>query len=121
MLIVANEPYSKEDEILALNPGFVKYEHYSSKVYIAETDILLNPRSNRAFFRYKSNNKSVVAWKLGIPVAITNDDIERFMDPDERNREVEKYVFIEHEYDIEKSTEQYRDIIYRINRLIYNK
>lgn len=114
LLIIANEPYSKEDEISALNPGFVKYGHYSARRYIAQSDILLNPRSERAYFRYKSNNKSVVAWKLGIPVAATNDGIIRFLDPDERNRDVENHRFVEHEYNIEKSAQQYRDIICKI-------
>ena len=115
LLIIANAPYSQDDEILALNSRFVKYEHYSSRVHIAETDILLNPRSNRAYFRYKSNNKSVIAWKLGIPVAVTRDDIVRFMDPDERNREVAVMKpVVKKEYPIEKTTEQYRGIICRI-------
>ena len=117
LLIIANEPYSQEDEILALNPSFVKYEHDSCRQLISESDILLNPRSNRAYFRYKSNNKSVIAWKLGVPVAVTGDDIARLMDPDERNREIEKYAFVEKEYDIAKSAQQYRDIIRRIKDL----
>ena len=45
--------YTQKDEISALNPKFVRYEHNSSKEYIAESDLLLNPRSNRAGFRYK--------------------------------------------------------------------
>jgi hypothetical protein len=117
LLIIANVPYSQKDEILELNPSFVKYEHYSSRRYIAQSDISLNPRSNRAGFRYKSNNKSVVAWKLGVPVAVTGDDIAHFMDPEERNREIEKYSFVEEEYDIEKSIQQYRDIFRRIKNL----
>jgi hypothetical protein len=116
LLIIANTPYAKEDEIYALNPHFKKYEHYSSRQHIAESDILLNPISKRSYFRYKSNNKSVVAWKLGIPVAVTTDDIARLMDPDERNREVEKYAFVEEEYDIEKSVLQYKEIIHRIKQ-----
>ena len=75
LLIISDKPYSQDDEILALKPSFVKYEHDISREQIAKTDILLNPRSNIAYFRYKSNNKSVIAWKLGVPVAATNDDI----------------------------------------------
>jgi hypothetical protein len=116
LLIIGNVPYSNEDEILALNPSFIKYEHDSSRQHIAKTDMVLNPRSDRAFFRYKSNNKSVVAWKLGVPVAVTNDDIARFMGPDERNKEIEKRAFVEMEYDIEKSAQQYREIVCRIKQ-----
>jgi hypothetical protein len=117
LLIIANAPYSQKDEILALNPHFVSYEHYLSRQHIAESDMLLNPRSDRASFRYKSNNKSVIAWKLRVPVAVTGDDIARFIDPDERNREAEKYEFVENEYDIEKSVQQYQDIFRRIRNL----
>ena len=115
LLIVANAPYSQDDEVSALNPGFIKYEHYSSREYIAKADIVLNPRSNRAYFRYKSNNKSVIAWKLGVPVAVTCDDIARLMNPDERNSEVSiMQPSVEKEYDIEKSVKQYRSIIDKI-------
>ena len=38
LLIVANAPYSQQDGILALNPRFARYEHYSSRQHVAESE-----------------------------------------------------------------------------------
>ena len=120
--IISQLPYTVNDGILELNPEFVRYDQ--SKVYsqIREADILLNPRSDKAFFRYKSNNKSLIGWQLGLPVATTNADIMRLMNPKERNREVSimKSV-IEQNYCIEKSVLQYHEIISRIRQRCFEK
>jgi hypothetical protein len=110
--IISDKPYSKKDDILKCRPKFIKYEQATAYSLIKESDMVLNPAAGKAFYKYKSNNKTVIGWKLGLPVAITNEDIERFMDPDERNREVqEKKNMVETEYNITRSAEQYREII----------
>ncbi len=115
--IIANEPYSKEDGVLDLNPEFIKYDQRYAYKQIQEADIVLNPRSDRAFFKYKSNNKTLISWKLGVPVAITNDDIIKLMDAKERNAQVlEKQEILEKEYNISKSAQQYYEIIKEIRR-----
>ncbi|MDR0573890.1 MAG: hypothetical protein LBG96_07680 [Tannerella sp.] len=115
--IIANLPYCEEDGISEWNPEFIYYDRATVYERIREADILLNPRSDRAFFRYKSNNKSLVGWRLGLPVAVTGEDVARLMNPDERNREVSAMQpVVEREYHIGRSAEQYRDIIYRIRQ-----
>ena len=107
--------YSKKDGIFELNPEFLFYEQSKVNEQIKEADILLNPHSDRAFFRYKSNKKSLIGWQLGLPVAVTGEDVLRFMSPDERNREVSAMrPVVEQDYKIEKTAEQYHDIICRI-------
>jgi len=113
--IIADRPYSKEDGILALDPECIYYDQRFVYEQLKEADIVLNPKSNRAFFKYKSSNKSLIAWKLGLPVAQTNEELVRFIDPDERNREVvEKQSLLDQEYQIQKSVDQYKDIIQKI-------
>lgn len=112
LTIISNVPYEQEDGILALNPAFFRYDQKTVYEHIKTADIVLNPRSDRAVFKYKSLNKSLIGWKLGVPVANTNEDIERLMDPEERNREVwEKQTMIERDYHIERSAVQYREIL----------
>ena len=115
--IISNQPYSKEDEVQEAITEFTIYDR--SKVYeqIKEADILLNPNSCRAYYRYRSNNKSLIGWQLGLPVAITNEDVIRLLNPDERNKEVAAMrPVVAQEYQIGKSAEQYRDIIHRIRQ-----
>jgi hypothetical protein len=118
--IIADRPYSKEDGILELNPEYLLYDQRTAYEQIKEADIALNPKSDRAFYKYKSSNKSLISWKLGLPVAVTNDDIVRLMNPTERNREViEKQTVIEREYNIVQSAQQYKEVILMIKKLYH--
>lgn len=118
--IVSDSPYAQEDGIFELNPKFVPYHQLTAYDQIKEGDLVLNPRSERAFYKYKSNNKTVIAWKLGLPVAVTIEDIDRFIHPDERNKEVEeKRMIVERDYDIKQSALQYRKIISEIRNRYY--
>ena len=119
--IIANLPYAEKNDMLKMNPEFLYYDQSTAYEQIKEADILLNPRSDKAFYRFKSNNKSLIGWKLGLPVAATNGDVMRLMNPDERNREVSlMHPVIEKEYAIEKTAEQYRDIIGRIRQRYFS-
>ena len=112
LTIISDRPYSKEDGILELNAEHIVYDQRTAYNLIKEADIVLNPKSEIAFYKYKSNNKTLIGWKLGLPVAITNDDLMRLIDPEERNKEVmEMQTIFEKEYHINKSAEQYREII----------
>jgi hypothetical protein len=113
--IISNQPYSQEDGVLELKPEFVPYRQDTAYSHIKEGDLVLNPRSERAFYKYKSNNKTIIAWKLGLPVAATNEDVDRFIDQEERNKEVEeKKLIVKQNYNIKQSALQYREIIAEI-------
>ena len=115
LTLISDAPYSQEDDILTLHPEWIRYDRRTVYDHIKEADIMLNPRSDRAYFRYKSNNKSLVGWRLGLPLAVTNDDVLRLMDPTERNKEVtEKQILVERDYNIDLTGSQYREILSRI-------
>jgi hypothetical protein len=119
--IIADRPYSKEDGILALKPEYAFYDPRFVYEQIKEADIVLNPKSDKAFYKYKSNNKSLISWKLGLPVAHTNDELIRFINPDERNKEIaEKQQVIYREYQIQTSLEQYKNIILKIRQQYFS-
>lgn len=81
-------------------------------------DLLLNPKLNTVKFRYKSNNKSLIAWSMGLPVVDENpEDLERYKDPKKRNKEVEKkQKELKKKWDIKFSIAQYNDIIKEAGR-----
>lgn len=110
--IISDKPYSKEDDVLNYKPSFTRYDQDTAYTLLQKSDIVLNPRSTKGFYKYKSDNKTIIGWKLGLPVAITNDDIERFIDPEQRNKEVaERKTLVEREFNIIKSAEEYEEII----------
>lgn len=115
LTIIANAPYTLEDAIAEMHPHFINYNQQTAYSYIQQADIVLNPKSDKAFFKYKSNNKSVISWKLGVPVAETTEQLEWLMEAENRNAEVrEMQAMVENEYNIIKSAQQYREIIERI-------
>lgn len=79
---------------------------------IVAADIVLMPGSKNPNYRFKSNNKTVNAWFLQMPVATAAQEIERFLDPAERNKEAAKnYQIAMEEYNITKSVEEYKELI----------
>lgn len=59
---------------------FVKWTLDGANAVIADHDIALNPRLETGAFAYKSDNKTVTAWALGVPVAETPDRLLALMD-----------------------------------------
>jgi hypothetical protein len=113
--IVSNQPFENSEHTKGLDLEYVLYDQPTAYNEIKAADIVINPKSNRAFYKYKSNNKTVISWKLGLPVAENEEELERLLDPAERNKEVmEKQEIVEKEYNIMKSAEQYRDIFRKL-------
>jgi hypothetical protein len=103
------------DEIAELRPRFIKYDMQTAYRQIQEADVVLNPRSEKGNFRYKSNNKTIISLALGVPVAHTSGDVERLMDEFNRNNDVTKHAqIIRQEYGIERSVHQYLRILQNI-------
>jgi len=75
-------------------------------------DIAINPKSVFGNYRYKSNNKTLISWGLGIPVAETADDMVKFLEPAGRQKEVDaRRVELEKDWDIQLSVRQFEDIL----------
>jgi len=63
---------------------FVKWTLEGANAEIARHDIALNPKINYGHFAYKSENKTVTAWALGVPVAKTLDELAQLLNYDVR-------------------------------------
>lgn len=79
---------------------------------IQKADFALLPKMEIGRWKYKSENKTVQCWALGIPVAKTAQDLDRFMHADERNKEAEnRYKEAKEKFDVKLSVEELRKII----------
>ncbi len=79
---------------------------------IIDNDIVINPQSIKGKWKYKSNNKTLLAWALGMSVAEDLDDLERFIDEGERRKEqLLRYKELEEKWDVKYSVEEYRNLI----------
>lgn len=93
----------------------IKFYQFNGNTYndhLIEADIVLLPNSLKRKDRFKSENKTIHAWSLNMPVAKTLEDLIRLMDEKERIIETEKNMkIVLEEYQVQKSVEEYRALI----------
>ncbi len=73
------------------NVNVINYKWSEEVIYddLLKADVVLNPKKNSGRFKYKSNNKSLVAWALGLPVIEKDEDFDKFKEEESRKKESE--------------------------------
>jgi hypothetical protein len=90
----------------------VKYLPDTAYKEIQEADICVLPKMNRPQDRFKSENKTVIANLLGLPVAVDADELDKLMDASSRNLAVNAvYDKLKQDYDCRLSVKQYKELI----------
>lgn len=81
-------------------------------------DIVINPRLTTGRWKYKSDNKTLTAWAIGLPVAHDGEELAAFIPEAARVQETERlrrHVF--DEYHVRRSVDEYRRLIEECVRL----
>ena len=100
----------------------IMWEPNNAFMDIQSGDFVINPSSPLGDLRYKSNNKTLIAWALGMPVVNTAEEMDRFLDPLERQKEATiRIKEIQEKWSIEESIKQYKDLICLIQKKKKNK
>jgi len=103
---------NKEDDRIKKYERFVKWELKTVNDEIIKADFVIMPPARPPKGIYKSNNKITNAWSLGMPVAESPEDMERFIDEKERIKESElRLKEVKENYDVRQSIEQLKKII----------
>lgn len=98
------------------NYEFVKYLPETAYLEIQKADICVLPKMNRPQDRFKSENKTVIAQLLGLPVATTADELDKFMTAEARTKYIDTvYDILREEYDVKKSVQQMKGLIDEIS------
>lgn len=102
-------------------PGFyqnhITVTNYKWNIKTVDNDIMLadfvvNPQGLNGKWKFKSNNKTLTAWALGMPVARTDIELKKFIKCDERIKEVEKRTKeLEEKWDVKLSVQEMKNII----------
>jgi len=93
---------------------FVKWKLETVNREIIKGDIVLNLPDIHGF---KSDNKTVTGWLLGMPVVERINDLFRFMNYDERVRESEQsYQYAIDNYNVKRSSQELIKIIKEIKK-----
>ena len=112
--IISNQDWQPISDY-GLNIENSKFDWDSLSSELKDCDILLNPRPIYKHYRFKSNNKTLIAWANGWPAAETLDDLKKFGDPITREKEKEKRLKeIEEKWHIRYSIKEYNEILAKI-------
>lgn len=109
LVVISDRNYSQAD----VN---VKYDYKTINEELIKHDMVLMPdfKSNYRH-SFKSPNKTLTSWALKMPVAVGPEDIMRFMDADERNKEAEmRYNEIMTQHHVKQSGPQYIQLVEQI-------
>lgn len=83
---------------------------------VQKADIVVLPRYTHGRFKYKSNNKVVQSWALGLPVAFLDTDLDRFLNESERRKEVDTAMeIVKNQYDARISVKELKEFIDEIS------
>lgn len=124
LIVVSNKAYASTQTKTSDNPNGVEIQNFpwSPQTWIADVmrgDVILNPKHEVGRFKYKSDNKTVQAWALGIPVAHIDRDLDLFKTAEARNEEAKKrYEAVREDRDVKKSVV---DLTELINEIIADK
>lgn len=113
LTVASNAPLNLPLGFEKLKVTNVAYNYDSIHEEIKRHDLVLLPTTGDDLRgKFKSNNKTLTAWALGMPVISEPDDLDRLMDAESRNAEQsEKLAEIRQNWDVKQSVEEYKLLI----------
>ena len=110
--------YYTDKQVLGDNDGmFGLYDPATINENLKQHDFVLAPKDfTSAKNVYKSNNREVSSWCLGLPCAVKKEDIIRFMDGKERMKEMElrKKELVD-KWDIKYYVSEYKEFMEKLH------
>lgn len=79
---------------------------------LLRADIVINPKLGFGNWKYKSNNKTIHAWALGLPVAHNDVELKALFSEEARKEEANRRrLEVEEKYNAEQSVRELKDIL----------
>lgn len=120
LTVISDLPYYPKSAIAGLDAEWVN-AHVKNVKFDPETineeivmggEFVLNNRPDGGKFTFKSENKTVISWALGMPVAKDAEDVERYMEPEARAAEAEaRLKQVAEKWDSKISVLEYQGVI----------
>src|SRR3990167_3386373 len=116
LIVISNQPYrAPKTFAMELDLTNIQWTPKTVNEDIIKGDVVINPRLSTTRFKFKSNNKTLKAWALGVPVASTDKELKLFMDETTRKEEAKKrYAEILEKWDSKQSVDEYKNLIEQI-------
>lgn len=121
LTIISDKPYNPplmyRDKLKIENVPW-SYETIFKEIVKNDAVLLPEPKGDERA-KYKSNNKVLQTWAQGMPVIMLPKDLDRFMDPKEREKESKKRLQeIKDKWDVRYSVDEYRELIKKIKQKV---
>ena len=111
LIVVSDGMYSVPSAFSSVNVTNYKWDENAHN-NIINGDIALNPQKTKGKWKFKSNNKTLLAWSLGLPVATNSEELELYINENERKNEIKKRsIELVEKWDIKYSVEELKSII----------
>ena len=105
-------PKTIDDKLDLTNYPFNQNTLYDD---LARADIIINPKSDAAHWKYKSENKTVQAWAIGMPVAENDIQLKALIPVNARIEAQKKnYEAVKKDYDVKLSVIELKNLILQI-------
>ena len=112
LVVISNQGFQPQANFKNVKVMNLKYNEVALSEHLLTCDFLINPQSTKGKWKYKSNNKTLFGWALGLPVASNVEELKRFIDPNERIKESKlRLDEINDKYLVKHSIEQYEKLI----------
>lgn len=118
LTLVSNAPYSPPLSFQKLQFRNVLYNFGQLHEEIKKADAVLLPETTDDLKgKFKSNNKTLTAWALGMPVISVPEDFDRFWTEESRNKERDRVLKeTKDKWDVRISVKEYKDLIESIQK-----
>lgn len=113
LVVISDQPYNPPLAYQSLKIKNVAYSYPGVHQELLKCDLVLMP-DNSGDLRgsFKSNNKILTAWALGIPVVRVPEDLDVYEDPKQRQIEADRcYQEMLDKWDTKQSVEDYKTLI----------
>ena len=117
--IISDAPVilSEQEAGINVHERFTKWNLQTVNSEIIKSDFVVMPGSRDPNHRFKSNNKSIHAQLLRMPVATSVEEFERYLDPKNRQEDAEKnYKMARELYDCKISVRELKELINELDK-----
>lgn len=117
LLVVSNEDpacyrWATDSEAFKSKYTYKKFNHPQAYNEIQKADVCIMMPGHRPLDIFKSENKTVQAELLGVPVVTNAEQLDSLINAEARNEHVEQnYAKLKAEYDVHKSISEYKELI----------
>lgn len=113
LFVIADQPFELPMSLRGLKVTNIPYSYPSLHQELIKHDAMIMPAPNDdEKGKFKSNNKTLTGWALGLPVIRMPDDLKRLKSKASREAEAkEKLIEIGKEWDVKYSVLEYQRLI----------